>query len=150
MLTVIFVFSGMTFKLRLDFPDGYPYSAPTVRFTSPCYHPNVDQVLMLPSDGHVWFGYLMRLELQKKLACIFLQFCTHLVRRIYQFSFLNEEVMLWQNVRLNLQTCAADNLPNCVYFNFLFSTATSVSIFWRRSGQPFTKCALFCSLFKRF
>jgi len=36
--------SGLTFKLRLEFPDGYPYTAPTVRFTSPCYHPNVDQV----------------------------------------------------------------------------------------------------------
>ena len=45
-LVVIEAFSssGMTFKLRLDFPDGYPYTAPTVKFTSPCYHPNVDQV----------------------------------------------------------------------------------------------------------
>jgi hypothetical protein len=41
----VFLFvSGLTFKLRLEFPDGYPYTAPTVRFTSPCYHPNVDQV----------------------------------------------------------------------------------------------------------
>jgi len=35
---------GLSFKLRINFPDGYPYIAPTVRFASPCYHPNVDQV----------------------------------------------------------------------------------------------------------
>ena len=31
------------YKLRLDFPAGYPYTAPTVRFTTPCFHPNVDK-----------------------------------------------------------------------------------------------------------
>ena len=33
----------MKYKLRLDFPAGYPYTAPTVVFTAPCFHPNVDQ-----------------------------------------------------------------------------------------------------------
>eukprot|EP00158_Paraphelidium_tribonemae_P000926 Partr_v1_DN23699_c0_g1_i1_m18823 putative ubiquitin-conjugating enzyme len=37
------VYDGLTYKLSLDFPDNYPYSAPTVKFTTPCYHPNVDQ-----------------------------------------------------------------------------------------------------------
>ena len=37
------VYSGLKYKLKLDFPAGYPYSAPTVRFTTPCYHPNVDK-----------------------------------------------------------------------------------------------------------
>jgi ubiquitin-conjugating enzyme E2 C len=34
--------AGLKYKLRLEFPAGYPYTAPTVRFTTPCYHPNVD------------------------------------------------------------------------------------------------------------
>jgi len=36
------VFTGLTFKLSLEFPSGYPYQAPTVKFVSPCFHPNVD------------------------------------------------------------------------------------------------------------
>jgi ubiquitin-conjugating enzyme E2 C len=36
-------YEGLTFKLTLSFPSDYPYSAPTVRFETPCYHPNVDQ-----------------------------------------------------------------------------------------------------------
>eukprot|EP01113_Clastostelium_recurvatum_P038064 TRINITY_DN5636_c0_g1_i2.p1 TRINITY_DN5636_c0_g1~~TRINITY_DN5636_c0_g1_i2.p1 ORF type:complete len:195 (-),score=56.37 TRINITY_DN5636_c0_g1_i2:44-583(-) len=37
------VYEGLTYKLSLSFPTGYPYTAPTVKFTTPCYHPNVDQ-----------------------------------------------------------------------------------------------------------
>ncbi|XP_040569372.1 ubiquitin-conjugating enzyme E2 C [Lepeophtheirus salmonis] len=37
------VYEGLKYKLRLDFPPGYPYNAPKVRFTSSCFHPNVDQ-----------------------------------------------------------------------------------------------------------
>ena len=37
------VYAGHTFKLRLEFPADYPYKAPSVQFTSPCFHPNVDQ-----------------------------------------------------------------------------------------------------------
>lgn len=36
------VYEGIVFKLSLAFPSDYPYSAPTVRFETPCYHPNVD------------------------------------------------------------------------------------------------------------
>lgn len=36
------VYEGLKYKLRLEFPAGYPYTAPTVRFTTPCFHPNVD------------------------------------------------------------------------------------------------------------
>ena len=35
-------FAGLKYKLRLEFPAGYPINAPTVRFTTPCFHPNVD------------------------------------------------------------------------------------------------------------
>ena len=37
------VYEGLKYKLRLDFKAGYPYTAPTVRFTTACFHPNVDQ-----------------------------------------------------------------------------------------------------------
>lgn len=36
-------YEGLTYKLVLEFPSSYPYSAPTVKFETPCYHPNVDQ-----------------------------------------------------------------------------------------------------------
>jgi ubiquitin-conjugating enzyme E2 C len=37
------VYEGMRFKLHLRFSTNYPYSAPTVRFETACFHPNVDQ-----------------------------------------------------------------------------------------------------------
>lgn len=37
------VYEGLEYKLSLEFPDQYPYKAPTVKFVTPCYHPNVDQ-----------------------------------------------------------------------------------------------------------
>ncbi|XP_071448075.1 ubiquitin-conjugating enzyme E2 C [Hetaerina americana] len=36
------VYGGLVFKLSLDFPNSYPYSAPVVKFVTPCFHPNVD------------------------------------------------------------------------------------------------------------
>ncbi|XP_074867572.1 ubiquitin-conjugating enzyme E2 C [Carettochelys insculpta] len=36
------VYEDLRYKLSLEFPDGYPYNAPTVKFLTPCYHPNVD------------------------------------------------------------------------------------------------------------
>lgn len=36
------VYEGLTYKLALQFPHSYPYSPPNVRFTTNCYHPNVD------------------------------------------------------------------------------------------------------------
>jgi len=37
------VFEDLSFKLSLKFPTDYPYKAPTVKFDTPCFHPNVDQ-----------------------------------------------------------------------------------------------------------
>ena len=37
------VYEGLVFKLSLSFPSDYPCSSPTVKFVTPCYHPNVDQ-----------------------------------------------------------------------------------------------------------
>ena len=36
------VYEGLSYKLSLSFPSRYPYSPPVVKFTTPCYHPNVD------------------------------------------------------------------------------------------------------------
>ena len=37
------VYDGLKYKLSMEFPSSYPYTAPTVKFETPCYHPNVDQ-----------------------------------------------------------------------------------------------------------
>jgi ubiquitin-conjugating enzyme E2 C len=37
------VYEGYTFKLALKFPTSYPYESPQVTFSTPCFHPNVDQ-----------------------------------------------------------------------------------------------------------
>lgn len=36
------VYEGLTYKLCMEFPNSYPYAAPVVRFTTACFHPNVD------------------------------------------------------------------------------------------------------------
>ncbi|KZT03528.1 uncharacterized protein LAESUDRAFT_729114 [Laetiporus sulphureus 93-53] len=36
------VYSGLTFKISISFPPSYPYAAPTIKFDTPCFHPNVD------------------------------------------------------------------------------------------------------------
>ncbi|KAG8199896.1 hypothetical protein JTE90_015885 [Oedothorax gibbosus] len=36
------VYEGLVYKLKMVFPNNYPYSAPNVTFTTPCFHPNVD------------------------------------------------------------------------------------------------------------
>ncbi|KAK4196927.1 ubiquitin-conjugating enzyme/RWD-like protein [Triangularia verruculosa] len=35
-------YAGLNLKLSFEFPANYPYSPPTVLFTTPIYHPNVD------------------------------------------------------------------------------------------------------------
>lgn len=36
------VYMGHKYRLQLEFPNSYPYTAPTVKFLTPCFHPNVD------------------------------------------------------------------------------------------------------------
>lgn len=36
------VYDSLKYKLSLEFPNSYPYTAPVVKFLTPCYHPNVD------------------------------------------------------------------------------------------------------------
>jgi ubiquitin-conjugating enzyme E2 C len=35
-------YAGLTMKLSFAFPSTYPYTAPTVLFKTPIYHPNID------------------------------------------------------------------------------------------------------------
>ncbi|XP_049641192.1 ubiquitin-conjugating enzyme E2 C-like isoform X1 [Suncus etruscus] len=35
-------YEDLRYKISLEFPSGYPYNAPTVKFLTPCHHPNVD------------------------------------------------------------------------------------------------------------
>ncbi len=37
------VYQGMSYKLSLKFLTDYPFKAPTVKFETPCFHPNIDQ-----------------------------------------------------------------------------------------------------------
>ncbi|XP_054130658.1 ubiquitin-conjugating enzyme E2 C isoform X2 [Melozone crissalis] len=41
-LMALMAYEELRYKLSLEFPSGYPYTAPTVRFLTPCFHPNVD------------------------------------------------------------------------------------------------------------
>ncbi|TPX32753.1 hypothetical protein SmJEL517_g04257 [Synchytrium microbalum] len=36
------VYEGLSYKLSMKFPHNYPMAAPTVKFETPMYHPNVD------------------------------------------------------------------------------------------------------------
>ena len=36
-------YENLSYKLSLSFPSHYPYVPPTVKFVTPCYHPNVDE-----------------------------------------------------------------------------------------------------------
>ncbi|XP_077857200.1 ubiquitin-conjugating enzyme E2 C-like isoform X1 [Macaca mulatta] len=42
LMTLVSVYEDLRYKLSLEFPGGYPYNAPTVKFLTPCYHPSVD------------------------------------------------------------------------------------------------------------
>ena len=36
------VYEGLSYKLLIRFPADYPFVAPHITFTTPCFHPNVD------------------------------------------------------------------------------------------------------------
>mmetsp|Transcript_3859 Transcript_3859/g.5654 ORF Transcript_3859/g.5654 Transcript_3859/m.5654 type:complete len:168 (-) Transcript_3859:409-912(-) len=37
------VYEGLSYRLSIKFPSDYPYTAPSIRFSTPCFHPNVDE-----------------------------------------------------------------------------------------------------------
>ncbi|CAI4036618.1 hypothetical protein SMKI_15G4690 [Saccharomyces mikatae IFO 1815] len=36
-------YSGLKFKISLNFPENYPFHPPKIKFVSPMWHPNVDK-----------------------------------------------------------------------------------------------------------
>lgn len=36
------IYAGLAFKISISFPPNYPYVAPTIKFETPCFHPNFD------------------------------------------------------------------------------------------------------------
>ena len=36
------MYEGLSYRLSMTFPANYSFSAPTVKFLTPCFHPNVD------------------------------------------------------------------------------------------------------------
>ncbi|EGN96147.1 hypothetical protein SERLA73DRAFT_185736 [Serpula lacrymans var. lacrymans S7.3] len=36
------IYAGLAFRIAISFPPNYPYVAPSIKFDTPCYHPNVD------------------------------------------------------------------------------------------------------------
>ena len=44
----VHAFVQLALTRRAAFPADYPFKAPTVRFDTPCFHPNVDQVRPAP------------------------------------------------------------------------------------------------------
>lgn len=35
-------YESLTFDVRMEFPDNYPYHPPEIKFITPCFHPNID------------------------------------------------------------------------------------------------------------
>ena len=46
------MYESLQYKLTLSFANDYPFKAPTVKFETPCFHPNVDQY------GNIWLDFL--------------------------------------------------------------------------------------------
>jgi ubiquitin-conjugating enzyme E2 C len=46
------VYDKLKFKVLIEFPDDYPYDPPYIRFTSPMWHPNIDNL------GHICLDIL--------------------------------------------------------------------------------------------
>ena len=57
----------MRFKISISFPSNYPYAAPTIKFDTPCYHPNVDltggaiclDILQVCNPAYSWRGEIL-------------------------------------------------------------------------------------------
>jgi len=57
------VYESQTYKLSITFPSDYPYSSPTIKFTTGIWHPNIDlhgniclDILKEKWSGEGWKG----------------------------------------------------------------------------------------------
>jgi ubiquitin-conjugating enzyme E2 C len=69
------VYEGLSYKLSLKFPSDYPYSAPTIKFTTACFHPNVDQYGNICLDILKVRGVCLRQSIRIECAVIVLLNC---------------------------------------------------------------------------
>ncbi|KAF7359409.1 Ubiquitin-conjugating enzyme E2 [Mycena sanguinolenta] len=66
------IYAGLSFRISISFPANYPYVAPTIKFETPCFHPNVDitsgaiclDILQVPA----FFRFLFRRRLTQPPA----------------------------------------------------------------------------------
>ena len=59
------VYEGLSYKLSVAFSEKYPYEAPTVKFVTACFHPNVD------TAGNICLDILkVRAQLKASCYCI--------------------------------------------------------------------------------
>ncbi|KAJ3215866.1 acetyl-coenzyme-A carboxylase [Dinochytrium kinnereticum] len=69
------VYEGLSYKLSLKFPTNYPFTAPTIRFESPIFHPNVDTVGNICLDilkvGGIFPFPLANADAQEKWSAIY-------------------------------------------------------------------------------
>ena len=41
-LRALLAMAGLSYEMSVNFSEKYPFDAPTVKFITPCFHPNVD------------------------------------------------------------------------------------------------------------
>ena len=76
------MYDKLSYKLTLRFPSRYPYVPPTVKFSTPCFHPNVDEygnicldILKVRSGNVFTFKAISGVQIVASLLCVRQNFC---------------------------------------------------------------------------